>query len=99
PSMWRVGFARLNNNRVNPGRNYPIGAGPSAPSRGARLQRDIERGVFWDIPSKTSETLNFGMRKSGPAMVSARDDSVPNNQNSADRGIRARLPDGLSRFS
>jgi len=39
------------------------------------------------------------MWKSGPAMVSARDYSVSNNQNSADRGIRARLPDGLSRFS
>jgi hypothetical protein len=36
------------------------------------------------------------MRKSGLTMVSARHYSVPNNQNGADRGIWARLPDGLS---
>src|SRR5438105_95317 len=97
--MARVRIGRANHNRVNPCPNELVGAGHSPTSRGARLQRDIERGVFRDLASKTSETLKFGVRKSGPAMVSARDYSVSNNQNSADRGIRARLPDRLSRFS
>ena len=96
--MARVWIGSANYDGCYTGPDDLIGACSGATGRRTRLQGDIERGVFRDLASKTSETLNFGMGASGLTMVSASDDPVVDNQNGANRRIRTRLPDGLSRL-
>src|SRR5436853_3693257 len=96
--MKRVRISCANHDRFYAGSDDLVGARPGATGRRARLQGDIEGRVLRDLVPETSKTLNFCVRVSRLTMVSARDYPVPNDQNGADRWIRARLPEGLSRF-
>jgi hypothetical protein len=72
---------------------YRICARSSASFCGARLQRNVKRGSGGQWRTKIAKAFNLSVIAAGPAMMSSRHDSIVDDQNRTNGGIRASLPE------
>jgi hypothetical protein len=87
----RIYVSRTDNNVSNTSFEYCICAWSSASLCGARFECDVERRTLGHGRCKTAEAFNLSVIAAGSSMMAFRHDPIADNENRADRGIRAGL--------
>jgi hypothetical protein len=87
----RIYVNRANHDVSDSRLEYRICARSSASFCGARFQRNVKRGSGGQWRTKIAKAFNLSVIAAGPAMMSSRHDSIADDQNRANGGIRAGL--------
>jgi hypothetical protein len=90
---------RANNHVSDSSLENRVCARSSASFCGARFQRNIKRGPGGHPRGEIAEAFNFSVLATRFPMMSLCDDSIVNDQNCANRGIRAGLTERLPRLA
>jgi hypothetical protein len=92
----RVHVNCADNHVSNASLDYRICACSSAPSRGTRLQSNVERSARGHGRAEIAQTLNLGVIATRFPMMSLRHNSIINHENRSNSRVRTRL---TNRFS
>src|SRR4029077_6993266 len=87
--MTRIYVNRADNDVSDSRLKYRICAWESASFCGARFQRNVKRGPGGQWRTEIAKAFNLSVLAADSPMTSSRDDSIANNENRANRGIRA----------
>jgi len=87
----RIYVNRADNHVSDSSLNYRICAASSASFCGAWLKSNIKRSARRHSPGEIAEAFNLSVIAAGPSMVSSRHNPVVDDENRANRGIRASL--------
>jgi hypothetical protein len=87
----RIYINRADNHVSDSSLEYGICARTSASPCGTRLQSDIKRGASRHPCAKIAEAFNLGMIAARSSMMALRHDSIVDDEDRANRGIRAGL--------
>jgi hypothetical protein len=91
----RIYINRTDNHISDSRLKYRMCARTGASFCGARFQSNVKRGSSRHRRGEIAEAFNLGVLAAGPSMMSSRHDPVTDDENRANRGVRASLTERL----